>query len=149
MKKSPCDAIERCSGLSASCPSDALQPVGTICRAANGLCDAPEQCNGSSTTCPVDNVQPAGTICRGLFHFIDYFFFHLNLKFIFFFVWKQKYIAAAGSCDAPEMCNGVSSSCPNDVRLSAGTECRPSIGICDNGEVVFIWILFFWCYYCF
>ena len=37
-------------------------------------------------------------------------------------------------CDAPEMCDGLSSACPADTVTAAGVECRPAIGSCDIGE---------------
>ncbi|WP_437895446.1 MYXO-CTERM sorting domain-containing protein [Sorangium sp. So ce124] len=43
--------------------------------------------------------------------------------------------AAAGGCDAAEVCDGTSVSCPADARLAAGTQCRAPAGVCDVAEV--------------
>ncbi|MDI7269688.1 MAG: hypothetical protein QME96_17000, partial [Myxococcota bacterium] len=60
-----CDVAETCSGTSTSCPADAVQPAGTVCRAAvPGGCDVQETCNGVANACPADAVQPVGTVCR-------------------------------------------------------------------------------------
>ncbi|HMY21198.1 MAG TPA: hypothetical protein PKA58_32970, partial [Polyangium sp.] len=39
-----------------------------------------------------------------------------------------------GLCDAPEVCDGVTTICPEDVIFTAGTECRPAPGVCDIPE---------------
>jgi hypothetical protein len=41
---------------------------------------------------------------------------------------------AAGSCDAPEVCDGSATACPADVVLPSGTVCRPIAGPCDAQE---------------
>ncbi|WP_438039111.1 MYXO-CTERM sorting domain-containing protein [Sorangium sp. So ce128] len=43
--------------------------------------------------------------------------------------------AAAGGCDAAEVCDGTSVECPADAKLAAGTQCRASAGACDVAEV--------------
>ena len=60
-----CDRVETCTGTSAACPSDQLQPFGTTCRAAAGGCDVAEVCNGSSSACPANQSLPNGTPCSG------------------------------------------------------------------------------------
>jgi hypothetical protein len=35
-----CDAVEQCTGSSATCPTDLLSPAGTTCRPATDLCDS-------------------------------------------------------------------------------------------------------------
>ena len=42
--------------------------------------------------------------------------------------------SAAGTCDAQEACDGVSSACPADTKLPQGTNCRASAGACDIAE---------------
>jgi PKD repeat protein len=42
--------------------------------------------------------------------------------------------ASAGVCDAPERCDGVSSTCPTDQFLCATRVCRASAGACDIAE---------------
>jgi len=41
---------------------------------------------------------------------------------------------SAGTCDVAEYCDGVNSTCPNDLFLSSETVCRPSAGDCDVAE---------------
>jgi hypothetical protein len=101
-----CDAAERCTGTSTSCPADALAAAGTICRAASGACDAAESCTGTSASCPSDALAAAGTVCR----------------------------PATGACDVAEHCTGSSASCPSDVFSGGGTVCRPAAGACDVAE---------------
>ncbi|XXY14563.1 hypothetical protein WME88_40615 [Sorangium sp. So ce216] len=43
--------------------------------------------------------------------------------------------AAAGDCDAAEVCDGMSVACPADARVAEGTQCRASAGACDVAEV--------------
>src|SRR5439155_1094447 len=77
----PCDAAETCTGTSITCPADAVQPAGFVCRAAAaGGCDVAETCDGSSVSCPTDAFLPSSTVCR----------------------------ASAGVCDAAENCTGTS-----------------------------------------
>ena len=40
--------------------------------------------------------------------------------------------SAAGVCDAPDYCDGVSAACTADAKLT--TECRPSAQVCDAAE---------------
>lgn len=42
--------------------------------------------------------------------------------------------AAAGVCDAPERCDGISASCPTDQFLCATRICRAAVGACDIAE---------------
>ncbi|HTP28831.1 MAG TPA: hypothetical protein VMK12_24620, partial [Anaeromyxobacteraceae bacterium] len=42
--------------------------------------------------------------------------------------------AAAGACDVPEICDGVSGVCPADELAAAGTVCRAAAGDCDIAE---------------
>jgi cysteine-rich repeat protein len=58
-----CDAIETCGGAS-TCPADAFEPSGHVCRARlGGACDYPETCTGSSVRCPADIAVPDGGPC--------------------------------------------------------------------------------------
>ncbi len=61
-------------------------------------------CAASCSAVPCDG-QPAGTVCR----------------------------AAAGDCDAEEVCDGSSPLCPDDAFTSGGV-CRPAAGSCDVAE---------------
>lgn len=128
-----CDPAEVCDGTSGACPTD-VYASGVVCRAATGECDVAEQCTGASPTCPNDVFVPvdatcaddgnacttdrcdgagtcahlaghAGAVCR----------------------------AAAGICDAPELCLGNTATCPHDTYLS-GVTCRPAFDLCDVAE---------------
>ncbi len=101
-----CDVTEICTGSSATCPGDGVQPNTWICRAATDTCDAPETCNGSSASCPSDALQSSSTTCR----------------------------ASAGACDAAEQCTGSSAACPPDALRSNAFTCRASAGVCDTAE---------------
>jgi cysteine-rich repeat protein len=78
----------------------------------NGMLDPGETCDDGNRL-PFDCCSPtcqlvaAGTPCRG----------------------------AAGLCDLPETCDGVSQTCPADQVAPAGTSCRAPAGACDVGEV--------------
>jgi len=43
--------------------------------------------------------------------------------------------AAVDLCDAAEVCDGMTPTCPIDLRRRAGTSCRPAAGLCDLPEV--------------
>ena len=96
-----CDIEERCDGLNATCPSDALVAQGTTCREAAGLCDLEEACTGADTACPSDEQAVAGVTCR----------------------------PSAGGCDIAEVCSGGVNDCPSDTLVSNGQvgECAPYV----------------------
>lgn len=59
-----CDAPEFCTGASALCPTDTVEPAGTACRPSIDLaCDPKEVCDGVAIACPADNVVPDGAAC--------------------------------------------------------------------------------------
>lgn len=89
-----CDVAETCTGSSATCPADVLEPTSTVCRAAAGICDVAEACTGTSAACPTDQLQPTGTVCR----------------------------AASGECDLAELCAGTAA-CPADLYKPNGAPC--------------------------
>lgn len=99
-----CDIAENCTGVSATCPANALRPNGFTCRAAAGICDLAETCNGSSAACPNDAKSTA--VCR----------------------------AAVDVCDVAESCNGSANTCPTDTFQTSITVCRPAAGVCDTAE---------------
>src|SRR5207249_4406177 len=101
-----CDITESCTGTSASCPANSLQPAGTVCRAAAGACDVAESCTGTSAYCPVNTFKASTTVCR----------------------------AAAGVCDVAESCTGTSAYCPANSLQPVGTVCRAAAGACDVAE---------------
>src|SRR5262249_49503440 len=82
-----CDVAERCTGTSATCPTDGFALATTLCRASAGVCDIAENCTGTSNTCPADVRVSAGTTCRE---------------------------ATTDPCDLAEACNGTSAVCPAD-----------------------------------
>jgi hypothetical protein len=61
--KKGCDVQDACDGVSAACPANAVQGLGTLCRAKQGQCDLPESCDGATDTCPGDLHQPNDTAC--------------------------------------------------------------------------------------
>ncbi len=132
-----CDVAENCDGAG-NCPADVFEPASTpcgdpsdtvctdpdtcdasgtclgnhapgttLCRAASvgQLCDEVENCDGAGN-CPADGVKPNGAPCR----------------------------PSVDTCDAAELCNGVSSACPADLLVTAGTPCRATAGVCDVAE---------------
>ena len=100
-----CDITENCTGSSAACPRDAVQPAGTPCRSAvPNSCDVEERCDGSAA-CPTDGFQPIGTLCRP---------------------------AIAGGCDIEERCTGVLA-CPKDVVQPEGQSCSDG-NACTVGD---------------
>lgn len=130
----PCDVAETCDGASAACPSDALAKPGTTCRASLGECDPAEVCTGDAAFCPPDVVVARGTGCAddgnpctldacdgGL---CGHPAGHAGATCR----------AAAGPCDAPELCRGNTPTCPPDERL-AGVVCRAAAGPCDAAEL--------------
>jgi len=96
---------ETCDGTAATCPTDAFQAAGAMCRAASGVCDVADTCTGTDTTC-TNRFAVVGTSCR----------------------------AAAGVCDRAESCSGTSASCPSNTREPAGAVCRTSSDLCDAAE---------------
>ncbi len=88
--------------------------VSEIC--VDGVCCDSSCGNGAAGDCQACNVAgklgmcspvAAGSECRG----------------------------AGGACDMAEMCDGIATDCPVDVKLMVGTECNASLGACDPAEV--------------
>lgn len=42
---------------------------------------------------------------------------------------------ARAPCDRPEICDGVSATCPPDTATPEGVACRPAVGDCDVPEL--------------
>lgn len=62
-----CDIAETCTGSSAGCPTDTVQPSGTVCRPAlDSQCDFNEVCDGVTATCPSNSDVPNRTPCVSL-----------------------------------------------------------------------------------
>ncbi len=66
-----CDIAEYCPGSSATCPSDVVRPVTTVCRiTTGGICGKADICDGTSTSCadshlPADTKVTGGLCCTG------------------------------------------------------------------------------------
>ncbi len=93
--------------LPEDCPPDRWCQSGA-CRACSGTEDCTD---GADDDCDelVDCADPdcgAGTVCR----------------------------PAAGLCDVPEACDGVTVECPPDLKQELGAVCRSGVGACDLGE---------------
>jgi MYXO-CTERM domain-containing protein len=88
------------------CPPDLAVLEGTACGGpASGDCDVQDTCVGAvgATALCQARVQPGGTLCR----------------------------LAAGACDVPEQCDGVTRTCPLDRFAIDDTSC--SDGVTCNG----------------
>src|SRR5262245_49058414 len=79
----------------------------------NGIVEAGETCDdGAANGQPGDccdatcHIEPGGSVCR----------------------------PAAGTCDVPETCDGISPTCPADAFQPATFQCRPPAGVCDVAE---------------
>jgi hypothetical protein len=96
-----CDVAETCTGASAACPADGVQPNTYVCRTSAGICDLVDYCDGSTKVCPADAKSTA--VCR----------------------------ASAGDCDVAESCDGTHNDCPIDAFKSSSYVCRASAGVCD------------------
>ncbi len=117
-----CDADDYCSGASADCPANGVQPAGTTCRAAASGCDVAEQCNGTAASCPADGFAAVATACpNGV----------CNGGGV------CNACSAGQTCDAnacqtgKTSCATGTSTCVADANKSAGTACPG--GVC-NGQ---------------
>lgn len=130
--RGPCDVVELCDGETTACPGDVLVATGADCRVdgeqgsctgvspdcvagcvAGAPCDTGNacergeiECSTGQPLCVAVGLKGEGTICRDV----------------------------AGDCDAPEVCDGVSATCPDDGFLPATEGCRESQGLCDPAE---------------
>ncbi len=132
-----CDPSETCSGTSADCPPDVVQPAGTTCRASAGACDAPETCTGNAgvrcpadaklpgdTTCPDDGNPCTRDVCDGASNACTHPAGNPGA------VCRP----AAGPCDVAETCTGTAASCPVDRFAPSTVVCRDAAGECDVAE---------------
>ncbi|MBO6937767.1 MAG: hypothetical protein JJ863_22560 [Deltaproteobacteria bacterium] len=102
-----CDAAERCTGSTGTCPADSFQPAGTPCgRGPLGPCDVADSCEGGSTLCVSTERMPSSTVCR----------------------------ESTGPCDLAELCNGSTVDCPPDTLAGPIVVCRAAAGECDVEE---------------
>jgi len=132
----PCDAVESCTGSSANCPADGLEPSATVCRPSAGVCDVAENCTGTDLDCPADQFAPTTTLCRAAQGVCDLDDFCSGQHAFCVPDTKSKAECrpSAGGCDPAEKCDGFHNNCPADVLSPAGTVCRPAAGVCDVAE---------------
>jgi len=120
-----CDVAEFCTGNSAFCPANVLQPNGTECRSSTGGCDPVETCTGLSAACPADDVIttctdgdgccPAG--CNN------------GNDDDCMAVCGNNVLEAGEDCEAGDCCD------PDNCQFEAvATECRASVDACDPSE---------------
>ena len=101
------DLVRR--ALGEPCDTDSECVTGAVC--AYHVC-CTSRCTDSCEACDLPGSEgtctpiPRGYVCR----------------------------AAAGDCDAVEVCDGASAACPEDAARPAGTMCRPAMGTCDVAE---------------
>jgi hypothetical protein len=132
----PCDAVENCTGSSATCPADGFLPGSTVCRASAGVCDIAENCTGTGPGCPANFFASPFTTCRASAGVCDPAENCTGSSAACPADAKSSAVcrAAAGTCDVAESCDGVNNDCPPDVLVSAGMTCRASAGDCDVAE---------------
>ena len=135
-----CDVPELCTGTSAACPADALEPDGTLCGFPKGgpplaTCDAQDTCEAGFC---VNRIEPAGTSCRSSTGICDPAEVCDGTTDV---CPEDSYAsssvvcrAAAGACDAVERCDGFNPDCPGNAFLDGSNVCRPSAGVCDSAE---------------
>ncbi len=103
----PCDAEEKCTGLSAECPVDGYKPSTEACRNASAPCEDNAKCSGNSAACPANPFKPATEVCRD----------------------------ATDLCEEAARCSGNGATCPATNPLKPGTVvCRPAADACDVEE---------------
>ncbi len=96
---SECDLAETCTGTTAACPTDAVKGNTVACTDDGNACTT-DLCNGLATSpACVHAAGNGGTVCR----------------------------AAAGLCDAPDLCTGTSSACPADAKRPTSYVCRAAV----------------------
>ncbi len=126
-----CDAAESCSGVSTTCPADALAAVGTVCRAAVTDCDLAETCTGGAA-CPADGAKASGTPCSddGSICTVDACngsgtCAHTagNIGTVC--------RPASGECDLAESCTGAAT-CPTDGFVPSGSVCTSDGNDCTD-----------------
>ena len=131
-----CDAVENCDGAG-NCPTDGVEPSGTVCRPDAGDCDEPEVCDGANSDCPTDIFtadgdpcgNPLDTDCSNPDECLAGACDPANEP-----TSVQCRAASAGlACDAAENCDGAGN-CPADIGLASGTICRGSAGVCDVAD---------------
>jgi len=153
-----CDVAEFCTGSSAACPADVLEPNGTECRASTGNCDPAETCTGGSAACPADDVITTctdgdGCCPAGCNNGNDDDCMAVcgnnvvepgedcetgdccDLGNCQFESAATECRASAGDCDVAESCTGSSAGCPADDVEPNTTECRASVDACDPAEL--------------
>ena len=133
-----CDVEERCDGVQAACPADALAGEESVCRGSAAPCDAEERCDGASVDCGPDRLAGAETVCREAAGGCDVEERcdgaslacpddRLRAR-------REVCREAAGPCDLTERCDGETAACPDDALQAEGWACRPTEGVCDPEE---------------
>jgi len=126
----PCDAAEFCSGLADDCPADGFLPSTVVCRASIGECDQSEYCAGDAAACPGDARLPVATPCSddGNACTIDQCD---GVQAVCPRTPAPEGVVcrpASDTCDVSEACDGVATSCPDDLVRPDGQPCP------DDGE---------------
>ena len=126
-----CDLAETCSGTSAACPADQRVANGTVCRAAAGACDLAEACDGA-VACPADSLAANGADCPDdgalcTTDLCDGAGVCLHAPGNAGAVCR----AAAGPCDAAEVCTGAGADCPIDGGTVGDGD---GDGVCDPSD---------------
>ena len=126
-----CDLAETCTGASAACPADQRVANGTVCRAAAGACDLAEACDGA-VACPADSLAANGADCPDdgalcTTDLCDGAGVCLHAPGNAGAVCR----AAAGPCDAAEVCTGAGADCPIDGGTVGDGD---GDGVCDPSD---------------
>jgi hypothetical protein len=102
--------------MGSPCSSDAMCTTG---QCSDGIC-CNEDCGGGSMTDCLACTRMAGGTVDGVCTTIPAMGYNCR--------------RSGGSCDPPELCDGVSAACPADRLNPAGEVCRPGNGGCDLAE---------------
>jgi hypothetical protein len=154
-----CDVAEICDGATDACPADGFLSAGSTCRSSVGSCDTLEACTGAAAACPPDAFALSGSSCPGgscsvaggciLGCFAGTPCDTGNgceLGVVDCATGTAVCVGAGpkalgvscrgaiSACDAAEVCDGSSLSCPVDAFASAATACRAAVSPCDAVE---------------
>ncbi|HYD49385.1 MAG TPA: DUF1565 domain-containing protein, partial [Terriglobales bacterium] len=130
-----CTTGDSCeAGVCAGSPGN----PGVICRASEFTCDAAEICDGVGAACPPDELAANGTACDDQ-----------DICSVGDVCSDGVCSGSAGNagvtcraplyaCDAAEVCDGVTDSCPADAELPDGSSCNDGElcsvdDVCNNG----------------
>ncbi|MCC7538368.1 MAG: hypothetical protein IT379_19240, partial [Deltaproteobacteria bacterium] len=122
----PCDVVERCDGVSPSCPPDGHASSDVPCRETPNACDETETCTGDGPACPMDLFAPAGApcadgVCDGLGGCAP--------------CTEGAACATGRACERGRVsCAAGRFECVSAGPVTAGTSCREAVGDCDVAE---------------